>query len=65
MGTERSGACPSSGQGQREGRAFPGAASRWTGCLPPGRPGASDNLDGSNTCEDVSGLVGICFLPYS
>ena len=26
---------------------------------------ASDNFDGSNTCGGVSGLAGICFLPYS
>jgi hypothetical protein len=26
---------------------------------------ASDNLSGSNTCGGVSGLAGICFLPYS
>ena len=25
---------------------------------------ASDNLDGSSTCGGVSGLAGICFLPY-
>lgn len=25
---------------------------------------ASDNLDGSNMCGGVSGLAGICFLPY-
>jgi hypothetical protein len=25
---------------------------------------ASDNLDGSNKCAGVSGLAGICFLPY-
>jgi hypothetical protein len=26
---------------------------------------ASDNFEGSNTCGGVSGLAGICFLPYS
>jgi hypothetical protein len=26
---------------------------------------ASDNFDGSNTCGGVSGLAGICFLPYT
>jgi len=26
---------------------------------------ASDNLDGSATCGGVTGLAGICFLPYS
>jgi len=26
---------------------------------------ASDNLDGSNTCGGVTGLAGICFLPYA
>jgi len=25
---------------------------------------ASDNLGGSNMCGGVSGLAGICFLPY-
>jgi hypothetical protein len=25
---------------------------------------ASDNFDGSDTCGGVSGLAGICFLPY-
>jgi len=26
---------------------------------------ASDNSDGSQACGGVSGLSGICFLPYS
>ena len=26
---------------------------------------ASDNFDGSTNCGPVSGLAGICFLPYS
>jgi hypothetical protein len=26
---------------------------------------ASDNLEGTDTCGNVSGLAGICFLPYS
>jgi hypothetical protein len=26
---------------------------------------ASDNFDGSQTCGGVSGLAGICLLPYS